>query len=182
MKRFLIIMIGFLLLSGCATGVMVKRDIKPEIKAKPDSATLFVIRDTFFGGGVTFWNYVDGKFVGETEGNTYFMASVQPGQHYLVVTTENTAVANIDFQPGKIYFLRQGVTLGVWRARTRGFEPLTYEQAVEAIKGCTYREISPGKSAEDLNQELYKKAIEEYHAEVKTNPDGFKAMLEYKGH
>jgi len=141
-----------------------------------------IIRDAFYGTPITFWNYLDGKLIGETNGKTYFVTPVKPGQHYVVVATENTAVANIDFQPSKIYFLREGILVGLWRARTSGFEPLTYEQAMESIRNCSYRELDTSKTAEDMDPQLYKKAIEEYHAEVKQNPDGFKAILEYKGH
>lgn len=182
MKKILALALLILLLSGCATGIMVKRDTKPEITAQPDAATLVIIRDTFFGGAVTFWNYLDGKFIGETQANTYFVTPVKQGPHYVVVATENTAVAHIDFQPGKIYFLHEGVIMGVWRARTSGFEPMTYEKAMESIRGCTYQEIDPSKPVEDMDPELYKKAIAEYEAEVKENPAGFKAMLEYRGH
>jgi uncharacterized protein YceK len=182
MKRIAMLVICIFLISGCATGIMVKRDAKPEITAKPDSATLVITRDTSFGFAVTFWNYLDGKLIGETTGKTYFVTSVKPGPHYVVVTTENTAVANIDFQPGKIYFLREGILMGWWRARTSGFEPLTYQQAMESIRDCTYMEIDKSKTAEDMDPQLYKKAIEEYHAEVKQNPGGFKAMLEYRGY
>jgi len=182
MKKIAMLLISIFLFSGCATGIMVKRDAKPEITAKSDSATLVITRDTSFGFAVTFWNYLDGKFIGETTGKTYFVTSVKPGPHYVVVASENTAVANIDFQPGKTYFLREGVLIGLWRARTSGFEPLMYEQAMESIRSCSYQEIDMSKTAEDMDPQLYKKAIEEYHAEVKQNPDGFKAILEYKGH
>jgi hypothetical protein len=182
MKRIAMLLISIFLFSGCATGIMVKRDTKPEIAAKSDSATLVITRDTSFGFAITFWNYLDGNFIGETTGKTYFVTSVKPGPHYVVVASENTAVANIDFQPGKTYFLREGVLMGWWRARTSGFEPLTYEQAMESIRSCAYQEIDTSKTAEDMDPQLYKKAIEEYHAEVKQNPDGFKAILEYRGH
>jgi len=59
---------------------------------------------------------------------------------------------------------------------------MTYEQAMESIRECTYQELDTGKTAEDMDPQLYEKAIAEYHEEVKQNPDGFKAMLEYKGH
>ena len=182
MKRISMSLICIFFLSGCATGIMVTRDVKPEIMAKPDSATLVIIRDAFFGMAVTFWNYLDGILIGETNGKTYFVTAVKPGQHYVVVATENTAVANIDFQPGKTYFLREGILMGLWRARTSGFEPLTYEQAMESIRGCTYRELDTSKTAEDMDPALYKKAIEEYQMEIKQNPEGFKAILEYRGH
>ena len=182
MKKIILLAICLFLVSGCATGIMVTRDTKPEITVKPDSSTLVIIRDTTFGFAVAFWNYLDGKFIGETTGKTYFVTSVKPGPHYVVVTTENIAVAHIDFQPGKIYFLHEGVLMGWLRARTSGFEPLTYEQAMESIQECTYQELDTNKTFGDMEPKLYKKAIEDYHVEVRENPDGFKNMLEYKGY
>ena len=72
--------------------------------------------------------------------------------------------------------------MGLWRARTSGFEPDTPQQALDAIKDCKYLELDPSKTPEDMDPKLYKAAVEEYHAEVKQNPEGFKAMLQYKGY
>ena len=44
-----------------------------------------------------FWNYLDDQFIGETMGNTYFITDVEPGRHYVVVETENTCVADLNF-------------------------------------------------------------------------------------
>lgn len=133
------------------------------------------------GGGIVFTNYLDGKFIGETKGNTYIVSPVDPGSHYVVVATENTAAARIDFEPGKTYCLREGVTMGVWKARTSGFSPLMEEEAKTAIQSCAYWEYDPATGAEDMNPEHYKTAIDEYEADVTENPDAYKAMLEYKG-
>lgn len=162
-------------------GSHVAKDQRAEIAPSPNTATLFIVRDTFFGGAVVFWNYLDGKMIGKTKGNSYFMAKIAPGPHYVVVTTENTAVANINFEAGKVYVLRESVIMGIWRARTSGFSPLSQKEANEAIKGCTYYELNPDAKPEDMDGAAYKKAIEEYQAELKSNSDGFKAVLEYKG-
>jgi hypothetical protein len=145
-------------------------------------ATLVIIRDTSFGFAIVFWNYLDGKLIGETKGKTYFVTRVKPGPHYVVVATENTAVAHLDFQPGKTYYLREGVLMGLWRARTSGFSPMTQQEAVEAMKSCTYMEYDPKRGGEDMDPKLYQQAIADYHTEVKQNPAGFKDMLEYKGY
>jgi len=182
MKRFALLAICISLFTGCATSSMVTRDTKLEITAKLDSATLVIIRDSWLGSPIVFWNYLDGKLIGETQGKTYFVTYVKPGSHYVVVATENTGVAQLDFQSGKIYYLREGVIMGLWRARTSGFEPYTPQQAMDAIKDCKYLELDPSKTPEDMDPKLYKAAVEEYHAEVKQNPEGFKAMLQYKGY
>ena len=182
LKNTMVLMVFIFLLSSCATTHMLKPEDQPELTARPDTATLVIIRDTWFGGGIVFWNYLDGKLIGETMGNTYFVSYIPPGPHYVVAATENTGIAHFDFQPGKIYSLRQGVTMGVWRARTSGFFPLNLDEAAEAIKSCTYLKYDPNKGGEDMDPKLYQQAIQEYHADVQANPEGYKALLEYKGY
>ena len=103
MKRLLILSICLILLSGCAATSMVAPDRKPDLAPRTDMATLVIIRDTSFGFAIVFWNYLDGKLIGETKGKTYFVTRVKPGPHYVVVATENAAVAHLNFEPGKIY-------------------------------------------------------------------------------
>lgn len=183
MRRLLILaMLCIILLSGCAATSMVAPDRKPDLTPRTDSATLVIIRDTAFGFAIVFWNYLDGKLIGETKGKTYFVTNVKPGPHYVLVSTENTAVAYIDFQAGKSYYLREGVIMGWWRARTSGFSPLNQQEAIGAMNNCTYMEYNAKSGGEDMDPKLYQQAIANYNAEVKQNPDGFKAMLEYKGY
>ena len=92
---------------------MLKPEQPRELVAKEDKALLVIIRDTYFGGAIVFWNYLDGQFIGETMGNTYFITDVDPGQHYVVVETENTCAADLTFEAGKRYFLREGIAMGV---------------------------------------------------------------------
>lgn len=181
MRRVLLLMVCVALLTGCATTQMIKPEQPPELAATSDSALLVIVRDTYWGGAIVFWNYLDGKFIGETMGNTYFITNVQPGEHYIVSGTENSGVAHLDFQAGKRYFLRQGVIMGVWRARTSGFFPMTAEEAQKAVRNCTYLKLDTSKTFPDMEPALYQKAIEEYHVGVKENPDGYKELLEYKG-
>jgi hypothetical protein len=181
MKRFILLMVCISLLAGCATTQMLKPEQPPALAATSDSALLVIVRDAWMGNAIVFWNYLDGKFIGETMGKTYFVTQVPPGEHYLVGSTENTAVAHFDFQAGKKYFLRQGVTMGLWRARTSGFYPLTAQEAQEAVQSLTYLQLDATKPFPDMDPALYKTAIDEYQAGVKENPDGYKALLEYTG-
>ncbi|HMK66219.1 MAG TPA: DUF2846 domain-containing protein [Thermodesulfobacteriota bacterium] len=181
MKKILVLSICLVVLSGCAATSMIAPDRKPDLSPQSDSAALVIIRDTNFGFAIVFWNYLDGKLIGETKGNTYFVTRVKPGPHYVVVTSENTAVAHLNFEAGKTYYLREGVLMGIWRARTSGFSPLSYQEAMTAMNNGTYMELDPAKAGEDMDPKLFQQAVTDYHEEVKQNPDGFKAMLEYKG-
>ena len=182
MKKILLLVACFFLLSSCVAEHMVVSERQPEIVSQPDMATLVIIRDTWLGTAIVFWNYLDGKLIGETQGNTYFITSVPPGPHYVVIATENTRAAHLDFQAGKKYFLRQGVSMGMWRARTSGFSPLDPQEAAEAIKKCKYLEYNAKKGSEDMDPQLYRQAIDEYLADLKQNPQDYKAMIEYKGY
>jgi hypothetical protein len=181
MKRAFLLLMFIVLASGCATTQMIKPEKPPELGTISDAALLVIIRDTWFGGGIVFWNYLDGKFIGETMGNTYFVSKVQPGNHYIVSATENTGVAHLNFQAGKYYFLRQGVMIGNWRARTSGFFPIPAEEAKKSMQDCTYLQIDDSKPFPDMEPALYQKAIEEYETDVRENPEGYKELLEYKG-
>ena len=181
MKKSILVISFVFLLAGCATTHMAKPDKAPDLSSRPDEATLVIIRESWFGGAVVFWNYLDGKLIGETKGKTYFVTHVTPGPHYVVVATENTGVAHFDFKPGRTYFLGEGVTMGMWRARTSGFYPMTPEDAAKAMKNCDYLEYDPESGLEDMDPALYQEAIDEYHRDINENPDVYKDILKYDG-
>lgn len=181
MKKSILIISFIFLLASCATTHMAKPDKAPVLSFHPDKATLVIIRESWLGGAIVFWNYLDGKLIGETMGQKYFVTPVTPGPHYVVVATENNCVAHFDFKPGKTYFLGEGVTMGLWRARTSGFYPMTPEDAAKAMKNCSYLEYDPKTGQEDMDPKLYQQAIDEYLKDVKENPDAFKDILNYDG-
>jgi hypothetical protein len=160
---------------------MAKPERAPDLAAQPDKATLVIIRETYLGGAIVFWHYLDETMIGETTGKTYFVTPVTPGPHYVVITTENTGVAHFDFKPGKTYFHGEGIAMGMWRARTSGFYPMTPEAAEKAMKECTYLVYDPKSGEEKIEPTLFRQALDDYHKDVKENPDGFKAMLNYDG-
>lgn len=181
MKKTVMLFICLVALSGCATTHMTKLDEAPALISDPNQATLVIIRETFFGGGIVFLNYLDGKLIGETLGQNYFVTLVTPGPHYVVIASENTCVAHFDFKAGKTYFLGQGVAMGIWRARTSGFYPMTPEDAAKAMKSSSYIAYDPNTGEEDMDPKLYKQAIDEYLVDVAENPETFKEILEYDG-
>jgi hypothetical protein len=61
MKKSILIISFVFLLASCATTHMAKVDKAPDLNFQPDKATLVIIRETFFGGGIVFWNYLDGN-------------------------------------------------------------------------------------------------------------------------
>lgn len=181
MKRWVGLLIGLALLTGCSTSHMIQRDSAPDLVAKPDSALLVIIRNNWLGGGVVFKNYLDRKLIGETFGQSYFVTHVPPGPHHVIGLAENAGVARFDFKPAKVYFLQQGVTVGVWSARTSGFFPMTPPEAREAMEECTFYEYDPATGGEDLNEEVYRSSVEGYEQGIREDPEGYRELLGYDG-
>lgn len=180
MKKLLMAVVIALMLSGCA-GNMIVAEKPAEIVAKPDKALLVIVRDTYFASDSVFQNYLDGKLIGDTTGKSWFLTEVPPGPHYVVAVGSISTVALVNFQAGKTYSLRQGAYIGPWRAQPKNFWPMSYVETVEMIRPCAYLEFSPGKNARDMDPSIYEGVIEQYHAELKSNPDSYKALQEYIG-
>ena len=180
MKRLASFLVGLALLSGCSASHMLHVEKKPLIEATQADATLVILRDSGLGFAVAISNYLNTALIGETKGHTYFVTKVPAGRHYVVGKSENTAVAYLDFEPGKIYYLRQDIWMGVLRART-GYSPLTADEAAKAIESCEFWRLDPANPGEPLDAGSFEEAKEDWDKGVKKDPEGYKALLEYKG-
>lgn len=173
------------LLMSCAAGTvhMLDQDIKPKIAVKSDKAVLVVVRTTSYGWAIVIDNYIDRKMVGQTRGKSYFMTDVAPGTHYVMAKAENVAAARINFEAGRIYFLDQGIYMGIWTART-GLSVMTAAEALKQIneEGCDYRVYNLQNPGEDLDPEDYQETRDDFEKEVKEDPTRHKDTLEYKGY
>jgi len=181
MKKSILSISFIFLLASCTTTHMAKLDKVPNRISQPDKATLVIIRNILFDDGYVFWIYLDRNLIGETMEKTYFVTSVTPGIHYLVVVAENKSVARFDFKAGKTYFLAEWGMIGVWRSRTAGLYPMTPDDAAKAMKKCSYLEYDPKTGQELIDPKLYQQAIDEYHKDIKKYPDVFKDILKYDG-
>lgn len=196
MKCFIKLIVCVFVLGGCAATPMLKPAQTPNFTPNQDVAQLVVMYDTYAGEELVFQNYLDGKFIGEASGKTYFVTHVPPGKHYVVSTydnqfppgkrhsvsaTENAGVVQLDFEAGKSYFLRKEVTKVPWRAEIAGFYPITSQEARQAVNDCTYLELNPTKKVSDMSSEQYQAAIEKYQANVKDSPENYQKLIEYKG-
>lgn len=170
---------------SCGPGIMLKQDTQPEIKADPEKAVLVIYRGTSFGGGIDIENYIDKKFIGQTEGKSYFISKVDPGSHYLVGASENNACAKITLEAGKIYYVMQGIYPGVMRART-GFSASNPEDFTKDQKeGMDYLLYTPPASTDDLpsiDEDKYKETVADFEKELVSDPSKNKDMVELKGY
>jgi hypothetical protein len=157
---------------------MIAPNRQPDLSPGPDKATLVIMRDIHVCFALILHHYVDGKFIGQTKGKTYFVTKVTPGKHYVIVAAGNMAVYQIDFQPGRIYYLCEGVA---WPSNTTGLAPMKPPQIKEALRDCTYLEIDPQDRVSDMDSKVYQEVVADYHKELKRNPEGFKDILHYQG-
>lgn len=65
---------------------------------------------------------LDGKMMGKTGPQTYFLWEVAPGRHEIGSHTENTAKITIDAQAGRNHYVWQEVKMGMWQPRSRLME------------------------------------------------------------
>jgi len=168
------------LFASCGEFYMLKQDTRPEIKPSDAKAKLVILRGTSFGYAVKIDNFLDGKFIGQTQGKSYFITEVDPGTHYIIAAAENNACARLNFEAGKIYYLLQAIYPGIMFART-GFTAIKPDDAQKDIPDCKYLIIDPSKKAENMKKEDYDKTAADFDREAKENPDRHKDVLEYKG-
>jgi hypothetical protein len=180
MKKLFAVFLLLFVFAGCSAKHMLVVDKKSDIKSGKD-ATLVIVGDKFFGPAETIRNYLDNKLIGEIKSKTYFVTKVSPGQHYVVAAVGNVTVYQMNFKAGKVYFLRQDVWPGFWKANA-GYSAMTKDEALKAIKECEYREYDKNNPGEDIDPATYAKGINDYNLDVKKRPDEYKPFIEYQGY
>lgn len=168
-------------LGGCAgSRSNTSRREKPQLAPRPGAALLVVVRTTSYGWALVIDNYLDGQMIGSTRGNSYFIADVAPGPHYVMARAENIAVARLHFEAGRVYFLNQSIFPGFWKART-GFNVMSLEDGLKQTDDskCDYRVLeSPGEA---LSAKDFDEARDDFEKEVAKEPQRHRDTLEYRG-
>jgi hypothetical protein len=123
MKRLITAVSAILvmLLSACASVPMASMEQDAKAKtftAPPERAALYIYRNENFGGVVPMTITVNGKVVGRTAAQTYFMFNVLPGTYKVESHAENTSTLSVAAEAGKNYFVWQEVKMGLLMARS----------------------------------------------------------------
>ncbi|MFC3912895.1 DUF2846 domain-containing protein [Pseudaeromonas sharmana] len=138
-----------LFLTGCATVPLA--DTQAETQAKSFSApennmaALYIYRDSFVGKGLKKDIFVDGKCVGESADRTFFYQLVEGGKDH-AVTTESEFSPNklsIHTEPGKNYFIRQYIKMGVFVGGAN-VESVSEEEGKRVVSKDVVRLAQPG--------------------------------------
>lgn len=109
------------LMSGCASVPMTSMDEDMKAKsfiAQEGKSNIYVYRNESFGGAIPITVALNGKVVGQTGPQTYFLLEVDPGSHEVSSIAENTSTLKLITETGKSYFVWQEVKMGLWMARS----------------------------------------------------------------
>ena len=116
----LLMLTASLLLTGCATVDMAPKAESEKAKEfRPPSANnaaVYIYRNSFGGQALKKDIWVDGKCIGESANNVFFLTEVEGGKTHKF-DTESEFSANtleITTDAGKNYFLRQYIKMGVF--------------------------------------------------------------------
>ncbi|BAU49473.1 lipoprotein [Sulfurifustis variabilis] len=112
---------AFLLLGACASVPMAteSEDMQAKQASVPAGKSLiYLYRNETFGAAVKLNVTLDGRDAGETASKTYFMWTVNPGQHQIVSKGENNASLTVDAKPGQRYYVWQEVKMGMFQPRS----------------------------------------------------------------
>jgi hypothetical protein len=164
---------------------MLNKDPKPPISINKNQAVLVIVRTTSWGSGYLINFYIDGKFIGQTLGKSYFITTVAPGARYLVadIWEGNMDKVRINFDAGRVYFINQLLYYAYPKARI-GFNPMTVEEAMKAVNDseCGYRVYDVKKPGWDMSEEYFEKTKAEYEKDVKEFPSHYEDILKYRGY
>lgn len=122
MKKYSVLLIAALAISGCASVPM--GDPKQDVALKTftvaqDKAGIYIYRNETMGAAVKMDLTLDGRPIGQSAAKTYFYKEVTPGKHVVTSAAENTDTVELDVKPGTLAFVWQEVKMGILFARTK---------------------------------------------------------------
>jgi hypothetical protein len=118
---WMVVWVGFLVLSGCASSMMQPATPLPAPEAS--QALVTFMRPSYFGGAIQFGIWDSDRFAGILEAGSYVQLLVPPGEHIFLARAENWSYVHADLEAGRHYFILAKVFPGVWKARV-AFDPI----------------------------------------------------------
>jgi hypothetical protein len=85
-------------------------------RAPPDQGRIYVYRNEFFGGAVKIPITLDGKLMGSTLKNTFFVFDVSPGAHEVGCVGESSVKVTVNVSAGQSAYVWQEMKMGTWAA------------------------------------------------------------------
>jgi len=127
------------MMGGCASVPMASpaADAQAKTFVAPNNgeANLYIYRDQTMGSAIKLPLLLDDMSIGDTGPHTHAFREIEPGKHTITSKAEKDATLDFTAEPGKNYYVRQEVKMGVWAART-GLVLEDEATGEDAVKGC----------------------------------------------
>jgi hypothetical protein len=98
-------------------------------------SNIYLYRSEVFGSAVAMTVSLDGKVMGRTGPQTYFLWEVAPGKHEIASHTENTAKITIDAKEGRNHYVWQEVKMGMWQPGSQ-LQEVNEEEGRKRVLEC----------------------------------------------
>lgn len=127
------------LVSGCASVPMASKEQDAAAKgfrAPPDKGRIYVYRNELMGGAVKIPITLDGKLVGSTVKNSYFIFDVSPGTHEVGCVGETPGKVTVDAKGGEAAYVWQEMKMGMWAASC-AMHVVDEQKGRQGVSDCT---------------------------------------------
>ena len=108
-------------LAGCALAPPASPELDAQAKtfaSTPGKANLYIYRNEIFGGATMMEVLLDGKSLGRTMAQQYFLIPVEPGRHTVTSKSENESTVDFTAVAGHNHFVWQEAKYGNLAPRT----------------------------------------------------------------
>lgn len=125
-------------LAGCASVPMASMEADSSAKQflpGKGYSNIYLYRNETFGAAVSMTVSLDGKVMGRTGPQTYFLWEVAPGKHEIASHTENTARITIDAKEGRNHYVWQEVKMGMWQPGSQ-LQEMNEEEGRKGVLEC----------------------------------------------
>jgi hypothetical protein len=133
---------------------------KHRAEPAPDTALVYFVRPASIGKGERIWMFADQFGLGATKGNSYTYAEVPTGRRMIWAKAQNIAALELDFEPGKTYYIKQSIKSGGMNAwvTLSVLSQQEWEQEMENCKKYTRLTVRGESRIAAIGRENYEKA------------------------
>jgi hypothetical protein len=168
------IVVALAALTGCSFSAPHMRPAASSaVAADPAAATVVFVRPSRLGGAITsVIATTEGRFLGETQAKSYFVAKLPPGEHLLVSWSESTPAMRATLAAGRIYYVEVAPKMGWGSARVQllAITPRreTWSQLPEWMREC-----EPLQADEPAGQALLQERRDDFADRVKAARESY---------
>ena len=106
-----------------------------QFQPRKGHSNIYLYRSETLGAAVAMTVSLNGKVMGKTGAQTYFLWEVPPGTYEIASHTENTARITVNAQEGRNHYVWQEVKMGLWQPRSQ-LHQVSEEEGRKAVLEC----------------------------------------------